>query len=86
MRTWIRTPRRLVCGKCAAPIAIGDLAQVLSRAEQTWRLHRCVSCADGEPPEDLPALPERIEVTPQPKRHFAKMARMAEDWKAKAAK
>lgn len=55
MKTWQRSPRRLVCGRCCAAIQVGDPMLVLSSLEHGWKKARCVACA-GEPVPDLPEL------------------------------
>ena len=55
MKTWQRSRRRLVCGRCCLPIQIGDPLLVLHSLEHGWKKARCVHCA-GEPCPELPAL------------------------------
>jgi len=58
MRTWQRSPRRLVCGRCCLPIQVGDPMLVLHSPEHGWKKARCRDCA-GEPVPELPPLAPR---------------------------
>jgi hypothetical protein len=55
MKTWQRSQRRLVCGRCCAAIPIGDPMLVLHSPEHGWKKCRCRECA-GEPAPELPEL------------------------------
>jgi hypothetical protein len=75
---WERTKAPEVCGRCRAPIALGELALMVTEA----RLRRCVACAKaffGAYPPDIE--PSRVEVptfTPLP---FTAIGSTVRDWK-----
>ena len=81
MRTWQRSRRRLVCGRCCAAIAIGDPLLVLESPDHTWKKARCQACA-GEPVPELPALeaatPQLLGTTVP---GFVKVGRIPFDYK-----
>ncbi len=84
MKTWQRSKRRLVCGRCCGPIQIGDPMLVLHSPEHGWKKCRCVGCA-GEPAPELPALEV---VSPQslvPSSGFVRVGRVPFDVKARQA-
>jgi hypothetical protein len=56
MKTWQRSPRRLVCGRCCGAIQIGDPMLILHSPEHGWKKCRCRECAG----EAVPELPELV--------------------------
>lgn len=63
MRTWIRTPVAVRCGKCGSQWARGAIVQIVSMGGANWRLVRCQLCAEGKPPAGgLPELPSAADV------------------------
>lgn len=62
MRTWTRADRDRLCGNCHKPILCGqplqEIASAPERRVKTVKL-RCVNCADGQPPPDLPVAIEK---------------------------
>lgn len=83
MRRWIRATITTQCG--ARPehlIQVGEPMQVLEIQGMKRSLVRCVQCAQGDPPPDLPQVAG-------PKQSFTKpmkpLKQTAQDWKAKAA-
>lgn len=73
VRTWGRASRVLICGRCGAFVQRGVPAQFVTGGWKR-RLVRCSRCAEGTPPLDLPALPDRIE-TNAPEAHQAESTR-----------
>ncbi len=61
MRTWARVSLRGRCGACGTVLEHNTLVQELSFSGMKRKLLRCVSCADGPAPLDLPVLTERHE-------------------------
>lgn len=59
MRTWRRAEWDHVCGACARPIRRGHPMQVIAIIGCAAKPIRCVLCAEGVPPSDLPPLPDR---------------------------
>ena len=60
MRNWTRANQNMFCGYCAnREIAKGDAYQLVQLFDVKRQLVRCVECADGPPPADLPPFVER---------------------------
>ena len=60
MKTWARATQAITCGRDPSHmIELGDPIQVITIHQLARRLIRCVQCAEGTPPPDLPALVER---------------------------
>ena len=83
MRTWLRSPRRLVCGRCCAAIQIGDPMLVLQSPEHGWKKARCRDCAG----ESVPELPELVVRTTEVPASFVKVGAVAAfDYKQRQTK
>lgn len=81
--SWTRSPIENRCGLCGREIPAGQPQQQLMGAQLRHAKVRCVDCADGEVPADLPAQPERREEPPilVPVRQFAGLPL---DWSVRA--
>lgn len=66
MRSWTRAGQDCLCGHCRVALVRGTPIQVVTMAGLTRRLVRCLWCADGLPPPDLPALMEQANPAPLP--------------------
>jgi len=84
MKTWIRSKRRLVCGRCCDAIQIGDPMLVLHSPEHGWKKCRCQACA-GEPVPELPALEVQSPPLTVPSQGFTRVGRIPFDVKARQA-
>ena len=54
MRTWVRVATDTLCGRCGAQLSSNAPAQLVTMPPATWKLLRCVACADGPVPDELP--------------------------------
>lgn len=55
MRTWTRAIGATKCGSCGRDLVVEDPIQLVILEGVKRQGQRCVWCADGEPPPDLPA-------------------------------
>lgn len=65
MRQWLRVKRDTLCGRNPEHVvSAGEPVQVIRFAEGHRDLIRCRLCAEGEAPEDLPAVFHRTAADP----------------------
>ena len=81
MRTWSRALSGMLCGRCMRVIVAGEPVQVIALEGVKHQKRRCVGCAEGDPPPDLPAV-VRAHRTTKP---MQPIRALAFDWKAAAA-
>ncbi len=68
MRAWERVTYSERCGGCGNLLVADSPMQTISRHGLQRKLIRCVLCADGEPPSDLPIRERHVELTDQVER------------------
>jgi len=57
MRTWTKVAYADRCGSCGVVLETGSWMQLLQLPGVTKQKARCVECAEGKPPLDVPLLP-----------------------------
>lgn len=62
MRTWERVTYQERCGACGTLLSADAPMQTITRHGLKRKLLRCVLCAEGEAPPDLPSRPARLSV------------------------
>ncbi len=63
MRTWERVTYQERCGNCGNLLSADSPMQTITRHGLNRKLIRCVLCAEGEPPADLPIRERSVELT-----------------------